>query len=104
MQTDIVLTGALHLFVFGVKRDSRLLSFRAGCGGLDGATSAGPDVSGSAGSWIECGVDASGVNSGHVLLRWSRGDVVYAVSLHGHTQINRDVELAIAENIEYIGP
>ena len=44
------------------------------------------------------------MNSGHVLLRWARGDVVYAVSLHGHTQVNRDVELAIARNIEYVAP
>jgi hypothetical protein len=103
-QNDVVLDGALHLFVFGVKRDSRLLASWTGCGGSEGTPSAGPDLSGIATSWIECSGEIGGGNSGHVLLRWTRGDVVYAVSLHGHTQVNRDVELAIAQNIEYIAP
>ncbi len=53
--------------------------------------------------WVECG-DGSSMNSGHVLLRWTKGGVIYAVSLHGHTSVNRDVELAIALSIEYLDP
>jgi hypothetical protein len=104
LQNDLVLGGALHLLVFGVKRDSRLRPFRASCAEAAESTSPGPDLSGLAASWVECAGEVSGMNSGHVLLRWTRGDVVYAVSLHGHTQVNRDVELAIAQNIEYVGP
>jgi hypothetical protein len=39
-----------------------------------------------------------------VLLRWKRGDVLYVVSLHGHTGVNREVELAIARAIDYVTP
>lgn len=104
IQNDLVLDGALHLFVVGVKSDSLLRAFRAGCGDASESTSSGPDLLGVGTTWVECAGEISGMNSGHVLLRWSRGDVVYAVSLHGHTQVNRDVELAIARNIEYVGP
>ena len=104
IQNDLVLDGALHLFVVGVKSDSLLRPFRAGCGDAIESISSGPDLPGTGTTWVECAGDISGMNSGHVILRWSRGDVIYAVSLHGHTQVNRDVELAIARNIEYVGP
>jgi hypothetical protein len=41
---------------------------------------------------------------GHVLLRWTRGGVIYAVSLHGHSSVNREVELDIAQHIDYVAP
>jgi hypothetical protein len=104
IQNDLVLDGALHLFVVGVKSDSLLRPFRVGCGDAAESTSSGPELLGFGTTWVECAGETSGMNSGHVLLRWSRGDVIYAVSLHGHTQVNRDVELAIARNIEYVGP
>ena len=104
IQNDLVLDGALHLFVVGIKSDSLLRPFRVGCGDAAESASSGPDLLGLGTTWVECAGEASGMNSGHVLLRWSRGDVIYAVSLHGHTQVNRDVELAIARNIEYVGP
>jgi hypothetical protein len=102
-QNDIVFPGALHLFIVGVKEDSRLAPFRSGCAGRE-STESGPQLDGSATTWVQCPDDAGGMNSGHVLLRWTKGNVIYAVSLHGHTGVNREVELAIARNIDYVSP
>ena len=101
-QNDIVLDGGLHLFIAGVRSDSRLAPFRTGCVGSE-RSEPGPDLDGEPTVWIEC-PDASSMNSGHVLLRWAKGDVIYAISLHGHTSVNREVELAIARNLKYIEP
>jgi hypothetical protein len=102
VQNDIVLDGGLHLFIVGVRSDSRLASFRTGCVGSE-RSEPGPALEGLSTTWIEC-PDGSSMNSGHVLLRWAKGDVIYAVSLHGHTSVNREVELAIARGIKYIEP
>jgi hypothetical protein len=102
VQNDIVLDGGLHLFVVGVKEDSPLAALRSGCIGPE-STEAGSPMDGAATTWVEC-PDSGGMHAGHVLLRWTRGGVIYAVSLHGHTAINRQVELAIARSIEYVAP
>lgn len=102
VQNDIVLPGALHLFVVGVKEDSHLAPVRTGCIGPE-TTDPGPKLDGKPTTWVEC-PEGSAMNSGHVLLRWTRGGVIYGVSLHGHNGVNRQVELAIARNIEYVGP
>ncbi len=101
-QNDIVFPGALHLFVVGVKADSRLAPVRAGCPGPE-TNERGPGLDGITTTWVEC-PDGSAMNSGHVLLRWTRGGVIYAVSLHGHNSVNREVELAIAQHIDYVAP
>ncbi len=103
LQNDIVFPGAVHLWVVGVEEDSRLAPFRSGCVPGPEVAEPGPDLSGSATTWVEC-PDGSAMNSGHVLLRWARAGVIYAVSLHGHTSIDREVEVAIARNIEYVAP
>jgi len=103
VQSDIVFTDARHLFVVGIRTDSQLLQFRVGCIGPESAES-GPELNGHAATWVECPEGGDGMNSGHVLLRWTTNGVAYAVSLHGHTSINREVELAIARNIEYVEP
>jgi hypothetical protein len=100
LQNDIVLDGALHLWIVGVKADSRLAPFRTGCVGSE-RSELGPDLGGVPTMWVECS-DGGSMHSGHVLLRWSKDSVIYAVSLHGHTSANREVELAIAQSIEYI--
>lgn len=102
VQNDVVLDGAYHLYVVGVRETSRLAPYRTGCIGPE-VTQAGPELSGTTSTWVEC-PDGTAMNSGHVLLRWSRDAVVYAVSLHGHNTVNRSVELAIARNIAYIAP
>lgn len=101
-QNDLVLPGALHLFIVGIRRTSDLVSYRVGCGDDPEVRAQGPRLSGVSTEWVEC-PDGSSMNSGHVLLRWERGEVVYAISLHGHTDTNRSVELAIADRIEYVG-
>jgi hypothetical protein len=103
IQNDIVLDGGLHLFIVGVRSDSRLARFRTACAGPE-RSEPGPALAGVPTSWIECSDEGGSMHSGHVLLRWSKSDVIYAVSLHGHTSTNRDVELAIANEIEYIDP
>jgi hypothetical protein len=60
--------------------------------------------------YIECGTQestsfgSSDMNAGHVILQWNRGGVIYQVSLHGHTGVNRRLAEFIAANIEYVSP
>ncbi len=102
VQNDLIFPGALHLFVIGVKADSRLASLRTDCVGPE-TVEPGPDLDGISTVWIAC-TGGHGMNSDHLILRWERHEVIYAVSLHGHTDVNRAVEVAIARNIEYVGP
>jgi len=102
IQNDIVASDVIHLFVVGVKDDSRLAPFRAGCVGPE-TTEVGPALDGQPSEWVMC-PGGNAMNSGHVLLRWHRDGVIYAISLHYQTERNREIELAIARAIEYIGP
>jgi hypothetical protein len=43
-------------------------------------------------------------NGGHLLLRWTHFGNNYAVSLHGDTQANRDLLIAIAGAVFYVSP
>ena len=43
-------------------------------------------------------------NSDHILLRWTRDGINYAVSLHGDSQANRNLLLAIANAVYYARP
>jgi hypothetical protein len=101
-QNDLAVPDALHLFVVGVREDSRLAPFRTGCVGQETAEP-GPALDGIATEWVQC-PEGGAMNSGHVLLRWHKDGVIYAVSLHYHTERNRQVELAIARAIEYVAP
>jgi hypothetical protein len=102
IQNDIVASDVIHLYVVGVKDDSRLAPFRTGCVGPE-TTEAGPALAGQPSEWVMC-PGGNAMNSGHVLLRWHREGVIYAISLHYQTERNREIELAIAHGIEYIGP
>jgi len=53
--------------------------------------------------WITCPT-GSGLDSGHIILQWLSHGVFYAVSLHGQTDLNRRLDLAIAGHLEMLGP
>jgi len=55
-------------------------------------------VRGHRGQWITC-PQGSELNSGHVILVWMQKGVRYGVSLHGDTELNRRLALAIAEHL-----
>jgi hypothetical protein len=102
VQNDIVASDVIHLFVVGVTYDSRLAPFRTGCVGQE-SVRPGPALDSIPTEWVEC-PGGNAMNSGHVLLRWRKNGVIYAVSTHYQTERNREVELAIARAIEYVGP
>jgi hypothetical protein len=102
-QNDLVLPGALHLFVVSIRTSAALLPYRVGCGDAGETRTPGPDLAGTSTEWVEC-PDGSSMHAGHVLLRWQRGEVSYAVSLHGHTVTNRLVEQELASRIAYVDP
>jgi hypothetical protein len=62
--------------------------------------------------YVDCG-DASagsffglGLNAGHVVLMWSLDNrsITYLVSLHGQTDVNRQLARYIADSMEYVAP
>lgn len=109
-QTDMVLpdtylgtaSGANHMYVVGVAKASRLAPFRTACNGPE-TVEPGPLVRGQPASWVECPAGSS-MHSGHVLLRWSEGSTLYVVSLHTHSAINRQIELAVAGRLVMVSP
>jgi hypothetical protein len=44
----------------------------------------------------------SGLNSGHVVLKWRQSGTTYAVSLHGHTALNLLLDRVIAEQLRLV--
>lgn len=52
---------------------------------------------------FEC-PEGAGLHANHVLLRWSVDAVSAAVSVHGHTETNRELMEDIASGIEWIRP
>jgi hypothetical protein len=109
-QSDMVLpetyvgiaSGTNHIFIIGVRADSRLAAFRASCG-TPVAEVAGPAVFGHPSSWLECPAGGS-MHSGHTLLRWSGGPVVYAISLHGYGARNRQIAQTLADAVDLVSP
>lgn len=75
------------------------------CAGSDrqlGKVSKAPPVRGHAAQWVVCGQGA-GMHSGHLLLTWNeRSNLLYAVSLHGHSALNRRIALAIARRVAIV--
>ena len=96
--------GANHLFVVGVRDDSKLVAFRSGCAGEPETTRPGPLVFGAQASWVDCPPEGSGMHSGHRLLRWAADHVIYVVSLHGQTAVNERLELYIATHLVMVAP
>lgn len=66
---------------------------------LTGGTSTGRTTArGRPAVWISF-PPGSDLNSGHIALRWRADGTTYAVSLHGHTSLNRRLVLAIARDL-----
>jgi hypothetical protein len=90
-----------HLDVWAVPDGAR-----AGQDGVYGCPSSsvagGVSVGGVSGLWYRCREGSSGLDSGHVLLVWKRGDITYGVGSHGHTATSRRLVLAIVRQLTYV--
>jgi hypothetical protein len=86
-----------HLWFFGALA-SKASEIEC-CGGR--RTTALVTVRGHRASWLEY-PPGSELNSGHVLLEWREGGVLYAVSLHGHSELNRQLDILLAERIRMV--
>lgn len=93
-------SAAGHLWVIGVRDESTLFRFRTGCDDA-GLTEPGPTLLGRPSTWVECR-NGNTMHSGHTLLRWQIGGITYVVSLHGHSSVNREIIIAIAEHLAYV--
>jgi hypothetical protein len=86
-----------HMFVLeareGREREVEFLT----C--TDGEMVGQATVQGRPAQWVDCPANGSGMNSGHVMLVWVEEGVRYAVSLHGDTELNRRIALAVAERL-----
>ncbi len=107
-QSDMVLppdyvgtaTAANHMWIVGVRNDSKLAFVRSGCVGEE--TRAGPVLLDGPSTWVDCPAAASGMHAGHRLLRWQKDGVTYVVSLHGQTSINERIELELARHLVFV--
>ena len=80
---------------------TRAAAFEVAClGGLKVATI---ELRGTRGSLYECPPEA-GAHFGGVLLRWRAAGVVMAVSLQGHSELNRRLVGALAAHMEPVPP
>lgn len=60
------------------------------------------DVDGRRARWTAC-PSGSAIDSGHLLLEWTEGEITYAVSLHGEdSELNRAVLQFVAEQLAEI--
>jgi hypothetical protein len=66
---------------------------------LGGRAAGSTSVDGHAAGWFAC-PEGSGLDGGHIDLRWRGGKVVYTVSIHGQTQVNKDLDIAVAEHLQ----
>ena len=109
-QSDMVLpetyvgitSGTNHIWIVGVPANSRLAPFRASCG-TPVPEAAGPAVFGHPSSWLEC-PEGGSMHSGHTLLRWSDGPVLYVISLHGYGALNRQIAQTLANALDLVSP
>jgi hypothetical protein len=58
-------------------------------------------VRGHQASWLEF-PSGSEVNSGHVVLQWREHGVIYSVSLHGHSELNRRLDEILAKRVQMV--
>ena len=64
-------------------------------------------IHGSPGQFFECADSSNDPNAtetvqGHDLLQWKQDGMVNQVSFHGHSQVNLDLDLAVAQSVELI--
>ena len=92
-----------HLNIWSIPRRT-LDTAGLGCtarGRLVGTT----DMNGAAARWIACPAGSNPPqDSGHVLLQWSDSGIVYEVSVHTDTPVNRRLALFIAEHLVFVEP
>ena len=92
-----------HLNIWSVPRE-RLDAARLGCParGRAGAT---VEVGGEVARWVICpAVRDPPQDSGHVMLEWSVGGIVYAVSVHTDSREDRRLALLIAQSLVFVEP
>ena len=66
-------------------------------------------IHGSTGRFFECANTSSDRDArttilGHDLLQWKEGPIVCQVSFHGHSQVNLDLDLAVAKSVRSVRP
>jgi len=76
----------------------------AGLGCVDRGRMVGTaEVLGHSAVWITCPENTNPPqDSGHIMLQWTEDGTVYAVTLHTDTQVNRELAVAIARNLELV--
>jgi hypothetical protein len=112
---DITHGSHLSIAAFRTQATQSLLTDRSGvllCPGAyrrgDLETDGDALVHGELAVYLECGgvpgnfFGINTLNLGHVVLMWSRGAITYLVSVHGHSDMNRELARYIANSIEYV--
>jgi hypothetical protein len=92
-----------HLNVWSTSQGT-LDAAGVGCAGR-GRTVGTAEVASHPAEWISCPEDEDPPqDSGHVVLQWSEAGIVYAISLHTDTPINRSLAVAIADQVVLVQP
>ncbi len=58
------------------------------------------------GYWWACPATSGGanLNSGHVAFQWSAGGLIYGLSVHGITDVNRQIVRELFDQLDLVGP
>ena len=86
-------------FTVWAARPAQVRQGYVGC--VDGTMAGRVRVGGHAALWVVC-PPGSTLDAGHVLLRWSRREWLYAVSLHADTAVNRSLLRRIAARMTVV--
>jgi hypothetical protein len=79
-------------------------------GGLFGCPGGGRKqpgrLRGHSGYWWVCPATGGGanLNSGHVAFQWSAGGLIYGLSVHGITDVNREIVRTLVDQLDLVGP
>jgi hypothetical protein len=72
------------------------------------ATSQTPNIHGAPARMYECSESSNGssveLDLGHELLVWTQAGVTCEVSIHGHSRVNQQLDIAIAQSTSMISP
>jgi hypothetical protein len=102
-QTDGSVSHVGHLNIWSIPR-GKLDAAGLGCRAR-GKTEGTIDVRGEAAQWVTCPADRNPPqDSGHVMLEWSVAGIVYAVSVHTDTPVNRSLALFTAQHLVLVEP
>jgi hypothetical protein len=89
-----------HLFVFALSGRVSQQDF-GGCPAQK--LLARTTVRGHAAELLACAAGSENMNAGHVVIRWRERGVVYEVSLHNPTNVNRRIAEAVASSVRLVG-